>query len=152
MTPEKQLETEIDRELKALRELPAPDTLLPRVMAALESRAEQPAYRCGWQSWPVPLRSLSLALSLALIATLCFGLWKLPQTEAYAAASRQVAGRFWGLDTAWATAGALLNAIPLALKQLGVWPIAAGLLVVGMAWAACLGLGTFYVRMAFAKR
>ena len=54
---EKRLEAAIDRELKALQDLPAPRTLAPRIMAAIAARAPVPWYRQSWQMWPVPLRA-----------------------------------------------------------------------------------------------
>ena len=54
---EKRLEAEIERELKGLPELTAPGTLVSRVMAAIEQRADRPWYRQPWQAWPVALRA-----------------------------------------------------------------------------------------------
>src|SRR5690349_19006650 len=94
---EDKLAAEIDRELKRLPELQAPSTLLRRVMTAIEAREGLPWYRQAWQAWPAPLRAAALVILLAFFASLCLGVWKLPDTEGYVTATRQTAGWLAGL-------------------------------------------------------
>lgn len=53
----------LDEELKGLRDLPAPQTLLPRVMEKVERRAAQPA----WTRGPDLIRTFISGFALALL-------------------------------------------------------------------------------------
>ena len=60
-----------------LRRLPAPlapDTLLPRVLAAVDAWARRPWYTRAWFTWPLGWQMASIMV-LALFAV---GLWMLP--------------------------------------------------------------------------
>ena len=146
-----QLEAAIDRELKALPNRPAPQTLLPRVMAVIERRAALPWYRRAWQTWPQPLQAVSLLVLLAAVGGLCFGSWQLVHVPAVASATSEASGWFRMLCGAWSTLGVLANAVVLAVKSLGsvvLFGIMAALL---LSYAACVGFGTLYLRLAFAR-
>jgi hypothetical protein len=68
------LEARIDRELRRLPAPPAPHTLLPRVLAAVDAWARRPWYARAWFTWPAGWQAASiLAVVLAAI-----GLWMLP--------------------------------------------------------------------------
>jgi hypothetical protein len=149
---EKGLEGEIDRELKALPELPAPRTLAPRVLAAIAQQARVPWYRQSWQGWPVPLQAAALVFLLAMFAGLCFAGWRLPQSGVFAAALRQIAGYLAGLGTIWNTVNVLVGAMALVVRNLGTGFLIAVLVDIGLGYALCVSLGTFYVRLAFARR
>jgi uncharacterized membrane protein len=149
---DKQLEAAISRELKALPELAAPDTLANRVMAALEQRARVPWYRRSWQTWPVALQAAALVVLLALFGGLCLGGWQLSQAEATTLALHRVGGWFSGLNVIGNTFHVLVNAVLLAVKKLGTGFIVACLVAAGIGYAMCVGLGTVYFRLAFAKR
>ena len=149
---EEKLAAEIDRELKALPELKAPPTLLRRVMTALEVRQRLPWYRQAWQAWPTPLRAAALVILLAFFASLCLGVWKLPDTEGYVTATRQASGWFAGLATLWNALNALVSAFAHVVQGLGQGFIIGALAAAALAWAMCLGLGTACVRLAFARR
>ena len=147
-----QLEAAIDRELRTLPNLRAPQPLLPRVMAVIEQRATLPWYRRAWQTWPLPLQVVSMLVLLAAFAGLCFGSWQLVHAPAVTAAASEASGWFRVLSTGFSTLGVLANALSLAVKSLG--PLA--LFGIGMAlllgYATCIGFGTLYVRLAFARR
>ena len=57
---EKQLEAAIKRELKGLPDLPAPRTLMTRVLTAIENQSRLPWYRHPWQTWPVIGRAVAI--------------------------------------------------------------------------------------------
>ena len=57
----------LDEELKGLRDLPAPQTLLPRVMEKVERRAAQPAWIRVWTRRPDLIRTLTIGFALALL-------------------------------------------------------------------------------------
>jgi hypothetical protein len=56
------------RALAELPALPAPRSLLPRVLAASEELSRRPWYAHTWRSWPLALQVLSLALLLLVAA------------------------------------------------------------------------------------
>ena len=70
------LERLIDRELRALPPPRAPRALLPRIMAAVEERAQRPWYTRAWLQWPV---GWQLASALVLIGVVATGSVLLPQ-------------------------------------------------------------------------
>ena len=148
----KQLEAAISRELKALPELAAPTALASRVMAAIEQRARVPWYRRSWQTWPVALQAASLVVLLTLFGGLCYGGWELSQAEATTLALHRVEGWFSGLNVIGNTFNVLLNAAVVVVKKLGTGFIVTGLIIVCLGYAMCVGLGTVYYRLAFAKR
>lgn len=149
---EKQLEALIDRELKQLPALPAPPTLLPRVLAALGHRAALPWYRSDWQAWPFRLQVASLACLAAMFAGLCFGSWQLSEAAMVGEATQTLRHWFSGFAFVWSTLAVLGNALVLAAKNLGplaVWAC----IIAGLAtYLSCLGLGTAFVRLAVVRR
>ena len=62
-----ELERHVDRVLADLPPLGAPDTLLPRVLAAVQAWAERPWYQRTWLTWPVGLQAASVALLLLVV-------------------------------------------------------------------------------------
>ena len=63
------LERLVDRELRALPLPRAPRALLPRVMAAVEERAQRPWYTRAWLHWPVGWQFASALVLLGIVAT-----------------------------------------------------------------------------------
>ena len=63
------LERLIDRALRALPPPRAPRALLPRVMAAVEERAQRPWYTRAWLQWPVGWQLASALVLLGVVAT-----------------------------------------------------------------------------------
>jgi hypothetical protein len=149
---EKRLEARIDRELKELGEWQAPATLASRVMRAVERRAALPWYRRSWQTWPVGLQWASLAALLAMAGGLCFGAWNLAHSTAGTTGAREVAQGFAGLGVFWRTLNVLGGAAVLSVRHLGTGFIVGSVAVLLMAYAACVSLGTVYVRLAMARR
>jgi hypothetical protein len=88
----------IDRELKRLPAPRAPQTLLPRVLAATVGRNPAPFYTRPWFAWPLAWRVASMAAIVALAAA--FFLLKGPAQEAAVRVSSQIAGQSHsGVDT-----------------------------------------------------
>ena len=146
------LEAAVDCELKALPILRAPKTLLPRVMAVIEQRAGVPWYRRAWQTWPLPLQAVSMLVLMVSFAGLCLGSWQLVHASAVASATSEASGCFRMLSTILSTLGVLVNAIVLAVRSLGPLVLFGILVAVLLGYAVCVGFGTLYVRLAFARR
>src|ERR1700694_1069368 len=104
---QKRLETEIDRELKELPELSAPDTLAARVMAGIETRSAVPWYRQPWHAWPAPVRAFSFVIMLALFGGLVFASWLLYQAPGTGLVMQKVGGWFSSLTVIWNEVGGL---------------------------------------------
>jgi len=149
---EKILEAEVDQALKGLKDLPAPQSLLLRVMSVIEQRATLPWYRQAWSIWPLPLRVASLAFMLTLFGGVCFGSWQLMHTEFFLSATHKISNWLAGPTTLWNALNAVVNALGLAIKQLGTGIIVGGLLAFAMGYALCLSLGSAVFRLAVARR
>ena len=149
---EQRLEAEIDRAMKSLPEVQAPSTLVPRVSAAIAQRRSSPWHRQPWHAWPVPMRAAALVVLAAFFVSLCLGVWRLPETQSYLAATRPAADWFSGLTTLWNALNALLGALAQAVLQLHRGILLGCLTAVALAWAMCLGLGTVCLRLVLARR
>jgi hypothetical protein len=64
-----ELEPFVDRTLRALPLPKAPQTLLPRVMAAARAWTARPWYAREWVTWPIGWQAGSLALLVVTMAT-----------------------------------------------------------------------------------
>jgi hypothetical protein len=149
---DKQLEAAISRELKALPDLAAPGALANRVMAAIGQRARVPWYSRSWQTWPAALQASSLVVLLALFGGLCLGGWQLSQTGTATLALHRVGEWFSGVKMIGNTFNVLAGAAVLVAKKLGTCFLVACLVAAGTGYAMCIGLGTVYFRLVFAKR
>ena len=149
---EKQLEDRVRRELNTLGELEAPPEIARRVMRVIGQRAAAPWYRREWQAWPLALRGGSLAGLLAGFALLCFGSWQLAHFAALTPAAREVSGWFSLADAVWNAATVLANALGLAFRSLGPVVLIGSAVMLLVSYAACVGLGTVYWRLAYARR
>ncbi len=148
---ERQLEALIDRELKALPDLPAPATLATRVLRAIDARARKPWHQCAWQEWPLAVRIASFATLAALFGGICLLASQLMRAD-------QVAGLTTMLGRVGAALGALgrvgeavLGGLLMTVKNFGTGYIVAGLIAVAFSYAACVALGTVYVRLGLAR-
>ncbi|MCX6909481.1 MAG: hypothetical protein NTY01_15765 [Verrucomicrobia bacterium] len=70
MNPEQDLEKLMERELRSLPPPRAPETLAPRVMAAITARATLPWHQRTWFEWPLGWQVASAALTVAFLAML----------------------------------------------------------------------------------
>jgi uncharacterized membrane protein YbjE (DUF340 family) len=149
---QERLQAEVDAVLKGLPQRTAPRTLLPRVMAAIQSRAVVPWYRQSWQMWPAVLRAVSLVILLSLFAGLCLAGWKLLQADAYTSAVGHLGQRFSGICALWNVLSALFGAVLAMAKQLPAGFIAACLVSLGLGYGLCIGLGAAWMRLALGRR
>lgn len=149
---EKKLEEQIDRALKRLPDLPAPSTLLPRVLQRIAQRHALPWYQRPWQMWPAPLRLGTLIFLLACCGTLCAACWQLTRAAGFTAASQEVAQTFSGISALWNALNVLLGAVVLVVKHLGTGFMIGCGLAMALGYAICIGLGTACVRLATARK
>ena len=148
MNSEPSLESLIDRELKSLPPLAAPDSLAPRVLAALAARAALPWYRRAWQTWPRAGQVLSLAaLAVVFVAVATAGGHWIP-----AGTARPTAGLLGGLSLLVSLLATVGEALVLTVKHLHPAWLAAGVLVLSAGWLSCLGLGTAIFHLAMPRR
>jgi hypothetical protein len=146
------LEAEVGRRLKALPELAAPASLSTRVMAMIARRANLPWYRQSWPAWPVPVRILTLAISMALFGVLCFAGWEASQLPSVANGLEKVSSVSSIVGALWNALSLLLEALLLGIKHLGNGFIFGCLGIVTVAYGICVGLGSVYLKLAFARR
>jgi hypothetical protein len=149
---ERELEAEIDRELKGLPELSAPHTLVSRVRLAIDGRPDVAWYRQPWQMWPAALRMGSLVILLVVFAGLYLAGQRLAHGEAFISAAHRLGHWLSGVSALGNAVSVLLGAAVLAVKQVGTGFIVAALAALAVGYAMCLGLGTACVRLAFARR
>lgn len=149
---EKQLEAGIRRELAVLGELEAPPGIAGRVLQQIERRARTPWYRREWQTWPIVLRTCSLIGLLAAFSFLCFESSRLSYYARLTPAVREVSGWFSLADAFWGAGNTLASALGLAFRSLGPAVLIGGAALILFCYAACLGLGTIYWRLAYAHR
>lgn len=60
----------LDASLARLTTMRAPETLLPRVMAATQRLAARPWYARTWDTWPLAYQRLSVAVCLLVLAAM----------------------------------------------------------------------------------
>jgi hypothetical protein len=149
---EKQLEAALDRELKGLGELAAPATLASRIMRVVEQRAALPWYRSAWQTWPVAWQAASLAAMLVVFGGICFGVVGLFQAASASAPAHQVGGWLASVGAVFKMLGVLAEAVVLAVRHLGIALLIGCIVGIALTYAACLGLGTAWMRLALARR
>ncbi len=149
---EKQLEASITRELKALPNLRAPSSLKGRVLATIEQRQALPWYRQAWQHWPLPVQAAATVALLAAFAGVCFGSWYLVRTPDFAVASGKAGSLFSGFGALWNALGLLKSGVWMAVKSLHPALLLGCGTALALGYAMCLGLGTVYVRLGFARR
>ena len=144
---EKKLEEVIHRELARLPERPAPDGLIPGVLAAIQAQAARPWWRKPFPLWPRHLQITFLAIAFALLTAVAMGATRYwPQSLPSDLAARVTAAAeplrpFWGFGEA--LAGAALS----VLKWIGQ-PILIGIAVgLGFLYFSCVGLGVAWYRI-----
>lgn len=149
---EQRLAAAIDRELKQLPELSAPDTLIARVRAKIEAPAPVRSPGYSWSAASLPQRQMGFALLVVLFGGLCFGVWQLMESPLTVSALSRFGQSFSGLLVLWNTISVLVGAAGMALKTVNPVIIALGLVLISLAYAACIGVGTVLFRFAYLRR
>jgi hypothetical protein len=145
---EQQLERLIGRELERLPELPAPGSLVHRVMLAVHRRERLPWYRRAWPAWPLPAR----AVSLGAMVMLALGLVLFWANPAWIPGLGELQGRFApqlaALGSALEQALVLLKALLVMTTALGREILLFGALLVLVAYGCSVALLTACYRLA----
>ncbi len=146
-----QLEAAVDRLLRGLPPLRAPETLIPRVMAAVMPAARLHWYRRPWQTWPVALQLGSLAVALAFCAGLSIGIEEFVHALRWTYVAAQVNSMLGVLSAVYQAISTLADAFSLVLRRVSTgWLVACGALAL-LSYGACVGLGTIFARLAWVR-
>jgi hypothetical protein len=150
--PQKTLEDLIHRELSKLPERPAPETLVPRVLAKVQARQQKRWWQRPWPQWPWAAQLASLPLMLASVAAALFAvsvLWKLllGYTDLLT-----VSQAVESMADVWDFFGVLGNAALMVARSVGQQWLLLALFVPVSMYLACVGLGTLWYRLALSRR
>jgi predicted anti-sigma-YlaC factor YlaD len=149
--PDETWEQTLGRELKKLPDRPAPPTLIPRVLAAVQARARLPWWRRTWWTWPPTAQILSLVLVSMALGLVTYGGLQVGESQWLSRAQAGLASLLSPLAPLWACLGALLEALVLVFRRGGnLVLLLGGVFCVGM-YLSCVGLGTIFYRVAVRK-
>jgi len=144
------LDVLVDRQLKQLPLPRAPQTLLPRVLAAVEQWTRRPWYERAWFTWPVGWQIASLAVLAVLVAggaVLLTGV----RAAAGETVSRLVPGVLSEVADTANRVDATMNAGRVVWRVL-LEPLAAyAFALVVLMCLACAAFGTVLNRIAFGR-
>ena len=85
------LEQRVDRALRRLPAPHAPQSLLPRILAAVDGWARRPWYTRAWLTWPMGWQAASVAAAIAL----AYGAWILPPLPSSVTGTTSAGGVVW---------------------------------------------------------
>jgi len=146
---EQELERLVERELKRLPDVPAPQTLVHRVMLAVQQRQQRPWWQRPWLTWPPGSQVASffvLAASVGMVSHLAGLVHGGIDTISISHWPSEWAALFAPVGTTLKTLGLVLS---IVLREIGQ-PV---LLALGAAWVlcylACIAVGTACFRLAF---
>ncbi len=147
---ERKLAEQIHRELGQLTNLKAPKTLGSRVLAAIAARQAAPWWKTSWINWPTVIKLAFLALGIAVIGGLVLaGTAILQFSTLTSGVAESVSGMLASLKPYYDVAARFGRATGLTLSSVGptlYWTLA---VLVGVAYATCIGLGTLGYRLVF---
>jgi hypothetical protein len=146
------LNAAVDRELKQLPELRAPETLIARVMSKIEQRELAAARNGSWLFWPLRWRIVSLSAFAMLFCAACFGMHWFLNAPFKISLVQQIDQNASSLGFVWNTLSVLADAVELALRRLDARFLMLSAALIGTAYFVCIGLGTMMVQTAIARR
>jgi hypothetical protein len=146
------LERDIDRALKSLPEIQAPEHLLSRVMARIEATVAKPWYQRSWPEWPAPARFGSLFALALIFAGFCYAYWIAPEARFMQPLLARLQSLANVTEALWSVLGAIAGLIAGAFRQAGTGVLVGCAAMVFLGYALCVGLGTVYFRVALARR
>jgi len=142
------LEAIIDQELRKLPGVSAPQTLAPRVMAAIRARGNKPWWQQSWWNWPLAAQVTFLVIAVAIAGLFTqSGLMVDDSVRAY---SQQVTAQASTVSAFLDNFQPLLNALAVLWQK--AQPLLLYALILAMAlYLACVGVGTIFVRVALRR-
>jgi hypothetical protein len=146
------LERLLDRELQRLPAPRAPETLLPRVMAAVDAAARRPWYTQAWFTWPVGWQVASIAVAVIALTGVVMALpMLLPGVTSVARQAPVVADVSGEVSAAAARVESVTTAARVLWRALlaPVVPYAFGLVL--LMSLACALFGTVLNHLVFGK-
>ena len=146
-----ELEQRIHRELKRLPGVPAPATLVHRVMLAVHEQAHQPWWKRSWSGWPTLLRLLFLLGTTTVACTCVLAFMYVGRDVSLASVTKEVTDQLGFVRPIWDVAAALAGALVWVVRSaspLLVWSV---ILTLGALYATSVGLGTLCCRVALNK-
>jgi hypothetical protein len=146
------LSAAVDRELKQLPELRAPETLIARVMSKIEQRELAAARNGSWLFWPLRWRIVSLSAFTTLFCAACFGMHWFLNAPFKISLVQQIDQNASSLGFVWNTLSVLADAVELALRKLDARFLILSAALIGTTYLICIGLGTMMVQTAVARR
>lgn len=149
---ERQLEAEIDRELKGLTDLAAPPELTSRVMLAIAESKIAARYPQPWQNWPAVLRSATLILLLAVFGGACALVWQLPEFAEIHLAQQHLTLWFAPIEALWQALRVLGGTLISTVGYLGTGVLVVWAFAAAAAYAICIGFGAAIFRCAHVRQ
>ncbi len=138
------LEALLGAELKKLPPLSAPPSLVPRVMAFLVARQALPWWRRSWWDWPLAAKAAFLLMGIAIAGA--FGSGGVLLDQGVVNYSQQVTERLAPAWTLWDSALSLRTAAGLLWDRAAQPLLVTLLIVAGLLYLVCVGVGTAFVR------
>ncbi len=146
---EKQLVGLIHRELRRLPDLPAPDTLIPRVRSSIAAQARQPWWQRPMMTWPVDFRVAFIALLVGSLGLAVFSGAEISLGVSFVFQKiMQVFGLFTPL---WEHLVVLANVVLILGRAVSSYFLMYAALLLGVMYLTCVGIGTLCFRVTFAK-
>ena len=141
-----QLESEIDGHLKQLPELVAPRGLLPYTMQLIARPAAE-RYSRSWSTWPTSIRAAYAVVAVTVLVATIPGLRAFEQDLL---APMFVRFAHWGagIEWLWNATSSLASAGTAVANHAGKGILLSCILAMALAYAACIGFGTVFVKLA----
>jgi hypothetical protein len=150
-TGEQALERLLQRELKELPDLQAPETLFHHVMLAVHERAGLPWWRCSWQGWPPGFQAFALVLLIGMAASVSYLTALTIQAADLSVLTTAIEPWLDPVRSGWEVLGTVVNAAFLVFKAGGQQVLLWGAVLVFGIYFACVGLGSACARVAYGK-
>jgi hypothetical protein len=151
MAPEidPKLEAFIDEQLRRLPPVPAPASLAPRVLAALQSRPALPWWCRTWWDWPVPARVGFVFVAVMVAGLFASAGWAIGGS--IGAYSRVATEQFTVPFDLLARVELLLSSALWVWQSYGQPFLLHAMIVAALCYLACMGLGTAFLRVALRR-
>jgi hypothetical protein len=150
--PEEDWDDPLEAELRRLPDLPAPDTLIPRVLALLKAQTCLPWYRQIWWAWPPVAQLLSGVLFMALLGGATWVAWHAGESGVLTSAGERVSGWLAPFRPVWTVLNSVVDALALVFRQGGSWLLSGLVAFALIMYLSCVGLGTVFYRVATKNR